>query len=266
MWLRWYCDKDVVTDVLAALQEFKSMKASRLHQMLANLEDNEEAKIILNSEAKDDSRITRIYEQFAEVIRYHGETEATENEKLAAIRKFMNEVLAKHTGGRIIGQDIVKEVKGYFKGVIDEKEAAYATFATLADDMRVKLLAVQFLLEDARTAATHRAKNEAMDSVLRVLTTIIENLGRVDKNHPESYRYNLHRTGSWDYAQTLAEMHHQKSELEMLRQENETLKAGFQAMEKEVDRLTTIVGEQDQKENDIDSIINPPVKEDEIPF
>jgi hypothetical protein len=224
MYAKFWCDKEKVDGIISVAKAYLAVLTERTETLRKTNNLTDEESDLFRHQAKQADEVYRTIEGFEWSVK-SGDTDQTENEQLAAINAWIKEELVKHSRGMHVG-DLVKSLKAYFKDVIDEKENAYKVFATLADDMRVKLLAVQFLLEQAEHGATHREKNYRINQINQTITTLIENLGRVDKNNPRDYYYHISRSnvGSWDYVQTLTEMHHRKTELENLKKEVEQLR------------------------------------------
>lgn len=230
MWSRFWMDKEKLDKVVMVFQEHISLLVDRANILKTGTEEQVE---IWRGEMKRIREIQDLREALAYAVN-GGDTQATENEQLEAIRKWMNEVLIKEARHGFYDKDLVKVLQGYFKDVLYQKEKAYGIFASLADDMRVKLLAVQFLLEQARYAGTHREKNGRIQTTLETINVIVENLGRIDKGDPQSYEYVTHtNVGDWSYIRTLRDMHYQKQRLQTLEEENTILKQKIEELETE---------------------------------
>lgn len=239
MWQKWFSKKELVEEVIATLREYHALLIERAEVLRHTKGLSDEEHALFNAQAKTADRVYRLLDEFTHSI-INGDTQATENEQLAQIQKWINEELVREAGYHHDGKDFVKSLKAYFQRFLDQKSKAYEVFATLADDMRVKLLAVQFLLEQATHASTHRAKDARIQTIRETITTIVENLGRIDKDQPEQYFWHVRsNTGSWDYVEALRQMHYQRIELESLRQENEELKAKL-APQQELKKLTEV--------------------------
>lgn len=224
-WIKWYADKEKVEAAIGVMQEYLAILIERTEVLRHTKGLTDDEHNLFQVEAKNSDRVYRILEGFKSSVN-SGDTEATENEQLVQLQRWISEDLVKEAGYHHHEKDFTKSLKAYFQRFLDQKSKAYEVFATLADDMRVKLLAIQFLLEQATHASTHRAKDARIQTIHETITTIVENLGRIDKNQPEQYFWHVRsNTGSWDYIEALRQMHYQRIELEGLRQENEELKA-----------------------------------------
>lgn len=218
MYRKFYIDEEIIQAVVAALIELQSLKIERLRQLTPADGGNE----IQHVEAGSIQDLLQTIDQFKRAIR-NGETEQDENEQLAAIDKFLK-TASEEAGYGYGTANRLAELKHYLNSIVDDKHRAYRTFARLADDMRVKLLAVQFLIAGVSHAATHREKNTKLDMLADTIDSLIEGLTQIDKDNPHYYDWHGGNIGSWDYVKALTDLHHRNSAIKRLQEENEELR------------------------------------------
>jgi hypothetical protein len=218
---KFFTKEAELQEVLARLEELYSIKLERFKTLPTN--STEEGETPAWTERKALDRLSRLIENFRSSINY-GESELEENEQLSAIDALMKEI-SREAGYGYGNKDRVQQLRAYFETLKNNKHKAYSIFAQLVDDQRIKLLAVQFLLESVPHSATHRVKDFKIGMVQETLRAIVEDLSLVDKDHPDHYDWRRGDLGSWDYTKALKDLHHKKSNIERLEKELEEARA-----------------------------------------
>jgi hypothetical protein len=207
---KFYIEDEIVRNVITYLHELQSLKRERLEN---NWDDD-----VTNVERDHLKSISYVFSKLKWAIEY-SETEQDENEELAAVDKLMKEI-SKEAGYSYATKNRTRAMRNYFESIQQDKHEAYKVFAALVDDMRIKLLAVQFLINGVLVSATHRVKDTKLGMVQETLDALIEDLGKTNKDRPQDYFWRHESLGSWDYAKALTKLHHKSSNIDRLEKEN----------------------------------------------
>jgi hypothetical protein len=240
-------EEDVVAGIEGALKELTSIYTERHGDVSqTDLEPYRSTRDFLSNRIRE---LNTLMDRFF-TNRFMGETKETENEQLASLDKLLKEMGKEH-GAHYSTTDRINAIKHYFEDLRQEKQNAYGLFATLTDDIRVKLLAMQFMVSSVLSSATHREKDTKLGMLEESIEAVTQELQKIDKDRPETYQWYKSRTGSWDYAKALRDLHHQKSRtteleetLERATSESILLVAEVEALKREVEELRE--GDQDE--------------------
>lgn len=255
MYRRFSIDDDVLMKVLAALQELHSLKVERatsiqpdsiMSKMLAEM-----AKI----ERKEIASLSHTMATFRDQVEW-GYKEPTPNEELDAV----DAVIIKLIGSeRFYPERRAALIDNIVKDAENKRQRAWAMFAKLADDIRIKMLAIKYLLDRAPHAGNHHEKNRRITEVGELIVTVIEEMAKVK----EPTDYDSHRThftsGSWNYIQAMTEIHHKTQDMENTEEQLQAAVTKIKEMQAELDRMYAIVGRQDENVNDTYGDTNPSV-------
>lgn len=153
-------------------------------------------------------------EQLSESARYT-DSKPTEGEELTAIDNLLVKI-SKEAGYGYGTRERAKQLESYFESLRDQKSKAHATLAAFADDQRVKLMALQFMVEAALHGATHRMKDSRLYMVLDSINAIAQGLSGIDKDDVWEFGRHIGSTGSWDYRKLAAEVYRKNQRIQEL--------------------------------------------------
>lgn len=276
MYRRMFFEETLLFQVVSALEELHSLKVERATNIQPENTMSEMLKEMALVEKKQIVSVSDTLTRFKHEVEY-AQREPTPNEELEAVDKVMLTYYGPNL--HILPGERPRLLENMLRDGENKTNRAWATFSKLADDIRVKLLAIKYLLDRAPHAGNHGEKNRRIAEVGELMVTVIQEMAKVKgAEEYDSYR-TRYTSGSWDYVQALTDLHHKTQNAEKLEAQLIEITADNQKMRAELDRLYELVSQQDEKENDIHSITHPPVRdgsefgpikpietEDEIPF
>lgn len=160
-------------------------------------------------------------EQVSDAVRY-ADQEPTKDEELAAIDELLKKA-SKEAGHHYADRQRARQLESYFDSLCTQKGKAYATLAAFADDQRVKLLALQFMIDAALACPTHRMKDSRLHMAQDAINAIVQGLSGIDKGNIWDFAHVLGTTGSWDYRKLAAEVYQKNQQIEAMQKRLEEL-------------------------------------------
>jgi len=231
---KWWIDEDLLRGIHSFLASQRNTVSENLMRLSVDdsggTDELQGLKQFLASKLEELEDLT---DRFNWAI--DNEPRATESEEMASIDALIERV-TKETGWGYAGNDRSGTLKRYYESLQQDRSDAYGLFATLADDIRVKLLAMQFMIQSVLSSATHREKDTKLDMLSESVAAIVMELQKIDKDRPQTYQWYKQASGSWDYARALRDLHHQKSRIQSLEERASNLEAENEGLRQELVR------------------------------
>jgi hypothetical protein len=234
-YIRFWSHEEILQEVVGALKQFIEIKTERLHSFHV---ETDEDKNTYSNEKRDLTNLSRLAHDFYDHVQ-RGENKASDNEELVAIDELIKEI-GRENGYSYAGLKRAEAIRAHFEQLKQQKHEALKVYAALADEIRVKMLALEFMLNAATNSATHREKDSKIRIVIESLVSVIEDLVKVDVDDTHSFYRDLNTSGSWRYARAMSDLHHKGS--------------AIKGMEKQIEKLSQQVAIQKQERNELREI------------
>lgn len=198
-----FIDEDAIIKAVSALRENAILKREMA-------KDKPEEKELLDQVREIESAAT----EFERALR-SGERQPKPPEEFSAIDEFLKNVqdeLAAHYPG----ETRVGKLKAVFAKIKDEKSRTDRIFATLLEDTKTRLKAIEFLAQGALNGGTHRIKNNRLHALLEAINATLYDISGIDSENPWKYEY-YGTSDTWDFRKMAVEIRHLKSKLERLK-------------------------------------------------
>lgn len=209
---QFYIDEDILHRARAALEELATLR----RQQIANNgpvgdNDDHDGRILIR-ELENASR------KIGYVIQDEGR-QMSKDEELEAIDRTLAKLSA--AAGYVSTGNRAEKLNRYAESVLLDRDRAYSTFATFANEMRVQVLALRFVAENMLHCGTHREKANVLSVLLDAMRAVEQSIVKVDGD-PKMYDYfseYQHNEGSWSFRDLLADKRHLEDKLRRVQDE-----------------------------------------------
>jgi hypothetical protein len=146
---------------------------------------------------------------------------ATPDEEKAELKKIIDGLW--EGVGYSYGGSLAEQVQKGVETVKRREKEAYGVIATMIDDQRVRLQALQWILEQALGCSTHKSKDSRLYLGLDSVKAIIDELQKIDKDNPRSYSAWEWHKGSLNTRKLNAEVYRKDRQISEMREEIDKL-------------------------------------------
>lgn len=151
----------------------------------------------------------------------------TPDEEREAIKAVVDKALGE--GRYHLNGNLAERVQGIIQDEQSKRSEAFGLVATLADEMRTKFEAMQWVLKSAVSGGTHREKNRWIELAQTACTEIQAELQRIDPDTLSRYTTWDWKTGSWNIRKLQSDVYHKESQIRRLQERIAELEQGTPA-------------------------------------